>query len=471
MKIVHKLCISTILATILLTGCAAKKEVVEEKVPTPDDFEPVYVTNEEELEENSYYIARNVTEYKVDKNGETVLDENGNPIEIKYVKFFPLLQAEKTYDEEYKTKAGYDFSRVVWVNYSKDEGLIPTMYEGDKLIYKSSTYIPTKYALEKFFDNGYTLGVCGLTQDLSGNFRYISGANGGTSHVLSISDAAGFEGLSESAESIYLVSCTDASGNDYRVTPANMSMSGTVTGLDLLGVYDCDVRTGTEKIDAKLTCNVHYFSSAETYMFGRFTFITPIIAELHIPEYVTNGYYEINGAGLFRYAVNDGITDWHQLTPENSNATIYMYNEECKVVGTTLGLVFDENGFLKEAVASDKTDASNIHSATQTYEQLLDVLTNGVTVTRPTSLTKDGNYYYDDYTVDIITRKEASGSYTLYEFTATSDTETVDFYYRARPSDEVPVVGQKYQVIFKDPTVGSIKSYIVTSFYKAKSEE
>ena len=452
--------ITLVMLILTFSGCSFplfENEPVEP--PTPDDFEPAFYTHEEELPENSYFIARDVTEYETDKDG--------NTIEINYTKYFPILAAEKTYEEKRDTYAGYDFSRVVWVNYNIDEGLIPTMYSTDRLIYKSSTYIPTKYAMEKFFDNGYTLGVCGLEQDLSQNYRYISVSSekSGKGCVLTTSDAVGFEGLE--AESIYLVQV-----GDKRIAPDCVSMSGTVTGLTLMDLYDCDIRTGTERILAQLRCNVHYFSSAETYMFGTFTFITPIIAEINIPDYVSNGYYEINDAGLFRYMAKDNVTDWKTVPTEDLNNTIYTYNSENKVVGTTIGLVFDENGFLREPLMTDHIDSSNVDPVdTQTFEQLLDVLLNGIEVTHPTMLTPDSGYYFDNFTVDVITSKMVKSNYTLYEFQASSDTETLDFYYKARYSDETPKVGETYQIVFKDPTIGSIKSYVVSTLNKARTSE
>ena len=450
--------IALLICMCSITACTLPINTQKEAPPelTPEDFTPNFYLSEDELPEDAYYIAHDVTEYKTDKDG--------NQEEIHYTQYFPLLQAEVTYDEKRESYAGYDFNRVVWVNYSKDEGLIPTMYKDDRLIYKSSTFIPTKYALEKFFDNGYTLGVCGLVQDLSENYRYYSSEDNGMGRVLSTSDAAGFDGLE--ADSVYLVQV-----GDKRVTPANVSMSGTVTGLNLMEAYDCDIRTGTERILANLKCNVHYFSSAETYMFGAFTFITPIIAQLNIPKYVSNGYYEINGGGLFRFAGNDAsITDWHQFNADLCNSTIYIYDEEGRVAGTTIGLVFDENGFLREETAVDNVNTSRVHGDTQTYEELLEVLTNGITVTKETILEQDNGYYFDNYKIDVITEKTVSGAYTVYEFTASSDNETLDFYYKAHSSDEVPVVGNKYQIAFKEPTVGSIKSYVVKAFTASREE-
>lgn len=447
-----------LIAAFSLTACVNNK-AEEEVYPTPDDFEPMFYTNEADLPENAYYITHSVVEWVEDK-------KTGEKTKVEYTKYYPLLQSEKTYTEKRSDYAGYDFNRVTWVNYNIDEGLIPTMYAGDKLIYKSSTYIPTKYALEKFFDNGYTLGVCGLKQDLSTNYAYVSGGadKGGTGFVLSTSDAAGFESLE--AESIYFVYV-----DDTYVTPSNVSLSGTITGLNLMQKYNCDIRTGTEKIAATLTCNARYFSSAETYMFGAFTFITPIIAELNIPEYVSTGYYEINDAGFFRYvADNPNVTDWHNVTADMCNKTIYTYNEEGKVNGTTIGLVFDENGFLISPGLLDKVDFSNnIDEEQQTYEEWLSVLLNGINLDKKTILTNEGGYYYDTYKIDKILSDEISGATHIYKFEATSDKETLTFYYKVGVAAEQPEKGKTYQIVFKDPSTGNINAYVVSSLFEVSS--
>ncbi|MBR5355533.1 MAG: hypothetical protein IK121_01290 [Lachnospiraceae bacterium] len=445
--------IFALLTLITLAGCGKTEE--EGSYPTPDDFEPAYYLSENDLPENAYYITHK----------DVITDEKGNNVEV--IKYFPLLQAEKTYTEKRTGKAGFDFSRVTWVNYNIDEGLIPTMYPGDELIYKSSTYIPVKYSLEKFFDNGYTFGVCGLKQDLSENYIYVSGKSdkGGSGRAMSTSDAAGFEGLE--ADSIYFVHV-----DDTYVTPLNVSMSGTITGLNLMQTYLCDIRTGTEKIAAHLCANIHYYSSAETYMFGSFTFITDVIARLNIPSYVTNGYYNINDGGFFRYIADENIKDWHDLTAEKSNDTIYTYSAEGTVNGTTIGLIFDENDFLVEKGLFDITDTSNIpvYGDYQTFEELYKAITEGIGVDKPTMLAKDGSYYTDIFTVDEITETIAVANYVIYRFTAHSATETLEFYYRTTSSGEIPVESNIYQIYFKDPSIGSIRQYIVSMLTEIRQD-
>jgi hypothetical protein len=315
----------------------------------PNDIELPYYVSEEELPDDAYYIVHQT------KN------------ETRY---YPLYQAPHTFEDANDSAKGELPNRITWVNYNIDEGYIPTFYEGDKMIYKSSTVIPTKYALEKFYDDGYSFGVSGLMQDISKNYKYDPESGG---YVMPSSDAIGFDTLD--ADSIYFVSFRELTNNQEteqvestenaennnsdgwtKVETANVSPSGTVMDLKPLTQYQCDIRTGTEKVDAVLTSNIHCFSSAETYMFGTFTFITEHIAELNIPEYVTAGYYNMNGGGFYRYLPNVKTEkEAEKLDADYYNETIYTYNKDGQLEGTKIGYVFDENGFLIHASETDES--------------------------------------------------------------------------------------------------------------------
>lgn len=361
----------------LFTGCgnsgSADTQAKEITYTVPSDFSPLFYSSEEELPENAFYIVHDTT------------DENGNPIK----RYFPLHDAEKSFDKAVTSPQGADANRIVWVNYNIDEGLIPTMYPGDIMIYKSSSSIPVVFQLEKFYDEGYTFGVAGLSQDLSGNYRY-SSDNG--SIVMYTSDAVGFEDLE--AESIYFVSA-----EDMRISPSCISPSGTVMGLELMKQYNCDIRTGTEKISALLTANVHYFSSAENYLFGSFSFITEHIAQINIPEYAQTGYYSINGSGIYRYLKNE--TEYESLKESDYNRTIYAYEDTYnnkKITGTITGLVFDENGFLVEPTETtaeqvEKQENTSVRDIMENISSQYQTKTGVVTAVSEPVACEDGVYY------------------------------------------------------------------------------
>lgn len=445
-KIIAIITMSMILS--MFAGCSAKKNTTTTDYKTPDDVEPSYITSESDLTDNCYYIVKNI---KTKKGKET--------------RYYPLYQPENTCAEDRETYAGFDASRIQWVNYTTDEGLIPTMNPGDSLIYKSTTYIPTAYSLEKFFDDGYTFGVSGLYADTSGNYRYDS-ENG--SAVLTTSSGSGFAGL-ENAESVYFVSYKDADSEKQKpvkVSSKTVSPSGCVTGLELMKNYDCDIRTGTKKVPATLTCDTHYFSSAETYRFGSFDFVTEYIAKLNIPDYVSTGYYSIGGqeayGGFFRYVADD--SDYHNLKASDYNSTIYLYDEYGAVAGTTLGLAFDsETGFLVGNVSDDEYDGTVSTSLLYTYSEYVgsknkdyssfNTASAEENITTKTTLESvDGSSYNGTFVVTNISKETISNDKKLYEFTAnevnTHDTLSFRYYGDLGDHSVKPLLNGKYSVVF-----------------------
>ena len=455
---------SLIFVLSLFSGCG-KSDKETTNTATPDDVEPSYYTSEEELPDDAYYIVKKVTVKEKKKK-------------VKETRYYPLLSAENTCTNVQDNYTGFDATRVEWVNYSVDEGLIPTMSEDDELIYKSANMIPTKYSLEKFFDNGYTFGVCGLKEDLSGNCKY-DPENGAA--VLSTSSAAGFSGLSE-VESVYLVSCKEntkkGDAKEVKITSDYLSDSGTVENLDQMKSYDCDIRTGTEKVAATLVCDTHYFSSAETYRFGSFDFVTEHIARLNVPDYASTGYYTIgsseNAGGFFRYV--KGNADYHDLKASDYNKTIYLYDENGSVGGTTTGLVFDpETGFLVGTEdLSDSYDSSTANTALYTYDQYKGLKTGKYTdetsdpedsITNKTTLeTIDGDTYMGTFTISSITKSTITENKRLYEFTATEETtaDTLNFRYFGKTGEDavVPTEGGKYTIQFAPAT--GLDGYLIS---------
>lgn len=387
----------------------------------PEDYQLPYYTDETTLPDNAFYIVKNETVWtddegnevpqktireqtkiikeELEKAGKTenVNTEIENRFKDKYTKnevtrYYPALTGYETSIKEVQdNEAGFDPNRYIWTNYDYDDGLIPTMYQGDKLIYKSTTKIPEVYQFEKFFDNGYTLGVAGLVRDTTGNYKYVKQDgefDDGGSKVLKTSDANGFDTVS--AESIYLIKAEDED-----ITPRNMSLSGTVEDLKVMKKYNCDIRQGTQKINAKLTACAHFFSSAENYIYSQLKFITPEIAEIYVPPYAKTGYYAINGVGFIRYIKDPNIKDYTQLQTKDYNDTYYLYNQEGVVKKTEDGKYFSSDGY----VTDDPKQAANesMYSDRNIFRKLS---TNGyfeqkvaVQYVSEQKIDKSGNYY------------------------------------------------------------------------------
>ena len=244
MRRIKTIAIALAAAMLPLSGCG-NKDVTEDTSVSQEvyAYDGISYTDESELPEDAFYIVHETASGTV---------------------YYPLASAETTFESANGGPTGYDPSRIEWYLVS-EENYIPTMYVGDSVIYKSGTYIPLEYSLEKFFDEGYTFGVSGLAQDSSGNYKYTSTS----CSLLSNSTAAGLSTLeTEDVQSIYFVSAEDSSGDATVLSGENISLSGTVKGLTCGETYTCDIRTGTEKVTGTITCDTHYYSSAETYLFS-----------------------------------------------------------------------------------------------------------------------------------------------------------------------------------------------------------
>ena len=302
----------------------------------------------------------------------------------------------------------------------------------------------------------------GLAQDTSGNYRYY-GKNSTNSmlesHVMTTSDAVGFDGMDD-VETLYL-----AQVGDQRVTSLNVSPSGTVTGLEKNKEYECDVRAGTKKVPVKLTANIHYFSSAETYFFGSFTFITPEIAQINIPSYVMTGYYNIGAAGFFRYIADESVTDWKEVETSAYNDTIYTYDETGRVDGTNTGLIFDENGFLVPGILTD-SDGNPIDRNSVDYNESSEAAqaNKKTNISHPTQLVPKNGVYAGIYHVTSISEPTLVGSKALYDVEAvnTDNNETLNLRYTKTASTKEITVNGEYGFVFKEAGNGFDGYEIVT---------
>lgn len=447
--------------SVLFTGCRTNSDEngteitdrdlsTEEGYDTPDDVTPATFTSEEELPEDNFYVVHTKNEK----------DKKGKSHEVTY--YYQIYASDHSFDGSNTQAAGADPTRITWLNYNVDEGMVPTLYPGDKLIYKSSTSIPTLYYWEKFFDDGYSVGVAGLKQDISGNYKYSTSDNS-TTRTMPTSDATGFDALD--ADSIYLVSV-----GDERITPKNVSDAGFVKGLKLMHAYTCDIRTGTEKISATLTANIHCFSSAENYITSKFDFITDHIAEIDIPDYLTTGYYYMNGLGMFRYLKTEESVD--DLTESDYNQTIYKYDDVYNTPeGSKDGYVLDENGILVQSDASSLLDDEN--EGDPDYDNHAYNEDESVVTTSKTSDPVDTNGYSSGkFTIKSVGDPVTYASGQYYTITATKEGNSKDFiarlYIENSSSITVPEVDSKYIITYAKSTRSDYKDYEIFTIDKTE---
>ena len=228
-----------------------------------------------------------------------------------------------------------DTNRFAWVKSSYDETCIPTMYENDKLIYKSINAITDGFALERFTDEGYTIGLAGLQKSSSGNYIYTFDRG----YSQPDSDTINIDNLG--ANEIYIVSV-----GKERVTDTNVSPTGFIKGLTKNKNYICDVRTGTISKQAAFKANIHMFVSLEQYMVSKFYFSSPTYIEISLEETMPTGYYSINGVGMFRYLTEKDVERESELTAADYNIPFIAVDDNGYLISTVEGYAFDQNGYI-----------------------------------------------------------------------------------------------------------------------------
>lgn len=202
-------------------------------------------------------------------------------------------------------------NHTIWFTSTNDAD-IPTLYENDKLLYISSTYVPYEgISWERFADYGYTIGVANMVGDDSGHYRIAN------------SDGDGYEG--------YVYPESDANELNQYLTVSNLfldkiggkairdtsiSDGGTVLNLVKDKSYVCEWYTGTYYQDFKMKANIHTFGHLEEFTTYNYEFLHSNCIEILIPDWLKTGYYYVDGIGLFRYVTaedgyyyNDGAYD------------------------------------------------------------------------------------------------------------------------------------------------------------------
>ena len=240
----------------------------------------------------------------------------------------------------------------------QDDEQIPTLYKDDKLIYKADgdsadNPIPTEFVFERFYDEGYSIGV-----------RYISNQPDGGKYKFNIDTASIYIGSS--------ICQMDANGGDIvtidkingkELTEDKISTSGTIKGLKHGEVYTLDAYVGTEYKGLDVEADTHMFSSYELYKLTEYSMDPNGYMIIDIPDYMWSGYYYVNGKGMFRYInrfKSEGITDIDFNTPyylgtsdENGEMILNPADNPARTEETESEIISDEETAWKYNISID----------------------------------------------------------------------------------------------------------------------
>ena len=250
--------------SFLLTGCSLRRD--GKKVEEEEKNQVEYVSSIDELENGHYYIHH----------------------EGQYLKPYIGNASFDTVEDRSQT-SGND--RVAW--FMDDWSKIPTLYSGDYIVFYTESPLSEEFNIERFEYMGYTLGICGLKRTKSG--RYSFDATGSSSkYVNKESDAARLLDLGE--ESVIIDNIGSA-----KLRSGNITRAGTVQGLKEDCSYTTDVYVGSKvktyvlKADSIALCSMEHYSTSD------YTFLRSSVIRINLPSYLNDGYYAVNGSGIFRY--------------------------------------------------------------------------------------------------------------------------------------------------------------------------
>ena len=212
-------------------------------------------------------------------------------------------------------------NKVAWFD-EESWKYIPTIYSGDCIVYRTRDEFDETFYFEKYFDLGYTVGICNLSETQSGRFKFNTKPD--TAQINSKSDAYKLTELGDINVTL------DAIGGGM-LRKENVSMAGTVLGLEKDLSYKAEIYVGTEVQDCVLKADSHALYSMQMNQVTDYEFIEAEIIEIYIPEYFKSGYYSVNGSGIFRYVNGteyDENTDFNEDNPTMEDYSDFIQNPD-----------------------------------------------------------------------------------------------------------------------------------------------
>lgn len=275
-----KLISITIALLFILTSCGVHREQQNEEEKVDNKIESVNKMSE--LEENSFYV------YK---------DNKYYPVYMKNCSF-------KLDGDNYNTSPKDDRTLYFMDDWDK----IPTLYEGDSLIYYTSENLNEKFVLERFEDFGYSVGLSNLERLESGRYAFSAvkeeddDSDKKNPYINPESDAARLYEIGQTQ-----VIIDNIGGAQLR--SGNISRGGVIIGLEKDSYYATDVYKGSEIESFILKADTRMLTSMEVYQITNYTFLRSKILKINLPDYFNSGYYMINGQGIFRYVAGKSYTE------------------------------------------------------------------------------------------------------------------------------------------------------------------
>lgn len=278
--------LAAVSTTQLLTGCSILKNQPNKQT---EDWK-ISTCDSSKLYSGQYYVWHDENQSNIERDINTDVSKFKDYTYDIFTPVYKELSPASSAAEE-------NALRVLWMT-DENDGKIPTLYKGDKLIYYSTTKVPSEFKLERFYDHGYSIGVYGLHENIEGSGQYVLDLNG-TMGVKKNTTAAKMSKYITKDTPIVSI----AQVGDVEISSKNISKSGTIKGLIHGQSYDVSVYNGTVRHLIRMTADTRIFSSMELYTLtnNAYNFVGNGVITINLPENLKSGYYYINNTGLFRY--------------------------------------------------------------------------------------------------------------------------------------------------------------------------
>ena len=213
--------------------------------------------------------------------------------------YYELAPAMSNFDEV--AEGGTSLERVLYMTNDAYE-TIPTLYLGreDTLVYYSTVDSMSWVDFERFTDCGSSIGMYEIGKDEYNGLYYVSiNPDDDHSSIYEESDAYQVAKAFQTNKDDGPVVLSIQSIGDTEISPDVVSKAGIIKGLKADKQYDTKIYCGTVGYDYVLTADTHFFTGMENFAEA----IVPFngnIQEIKIPDYMLDGYYVAENAGIFR---------------------------------------------------------------------------------------------------------------------------------------------------------------------------
>lgn len=266
-KILNKNSVKTmataLILSLTLTSCSVFKRDTSSE---PVDNSVVVVNDINDLSEDSFYVGK--------PNGKFYRLYVGNTS-------FPIKRGDNSVTP----------TNVAW--FKEDYGKIPTMKQGDYIIYHSSSLLTQSLHVNRMYDLGYTFGIAKLEKQKDQDYYSFSTI---PENLNVMPNSSASQTLELGAEKVVL----DKVG-ETPIRSGNISPAGTVKGLEKDNVYKAYIYKGTKAHQYDIIADTRTFAMAEKDVLNKYEFFGENTVRFQFPAYYNPGYYLVEGFGLVRY--------------------------------------------------------------------------------------------------------------------------------------------------------------------------